>query len=420
MNASVHDGRHLSVLALALLFALTFWVSPAITLASEDATDGASQDTSTTQQESYELQQQSTPVTDAVPSEIQQRVEQTASAYNDAVSTREGLEAQIADNQSRIAELQAQLPQLQDQASDAIVASYKSSQGVGTLLALILSSQDFESLISSIEYCNDMQRYNTDQINELVAAEQELTALESDLEEQLTQAQQAEQDASDALAQAQQARADAIAAAQAAAAQAAAEQAAAQQAAEAAAAAQATNAGSGEASATSQATSGQAVETTSAAQATDSSTAQPAEATAETSAETSTASGASDATDLTSDRDTFIAQWASRIDAYLAGSPLSGMGSTFAAAAWDYGIDPRISPAIAYVESSLGAYCFRPYNAWGWGSSSWGSWSEAIYAHVAGMSRAYGSTLDYDDALSYCPSDASGWYSSVTAQMSSI
>ncbi len=30
-----------------------------------------------------------------------------------------------------------------------------------------------------------------------------------------------------------------------------------------------------------------------------------------------------------------------RIDSYLAGSPLSGQGATFAAAAWDYGVDPR-------------------------------------------------------------------------------
>ena len=52
------------------------------------------------------------------------------------------------------------------------------------------------------------------------------------------------------------------------------------------------------------------------------------------------------------DRDTFIAEWAPRIDAYMAGYPLAGYGSVFAAAAWDYGVDPRFSPAISWVESS--------------------------------------------------------------------
>jgi len=42
------------------------------------------------------------------------------------------------------------------------------------------------------------------------------------------------------------------------------------------------------------------------------------------------------------------------IDRFLAGSPLAGMGSVFVAAAIEYGIDPRLMPAIALWESSLG------------------------------------------------------------------
>ena len=96
---------------------------------------------------------------------------------------------------------------------------------------------------------------------------------------------------------------------------------------------------------------------------------------------------------------------------------MGGYGRTFAAAAWDYGVDPRFSPAIAYAESSLGAYCFRPHNAWGWGNASWGSWEEAIYAHVAGLARGYGYTLTYDGALKYCPPNADYWYNTVAGQM---
>ena len=121
-----------------------------------------------------------------------------------------------------------------------------------------------------------------------------------------------------------------------------------------------------------------------------------------------------------SDRDIFINDWGARIDAYLGGSPLGGYGRTFAAAAWDYGVDPRFSPAIAYAESSLGVYCFRPHNAWGWGNASWDSWEEAIYAHVAGLARGYGYTLTYDGALKYCPPNADYWYNTVAGQMAMI
>jgi peptidoglycan hydrolase CwlO-like protein len=409
----VHCGRFFPawaarVIAAVLVIAITA-SSSTLSLASETSSDGTS-----AEQASYELQQESTPVTDAVPSEIQQRVEETASAYNDAVALRQSIEDEISQNQARIDEIESSLPELRDQASDAIVSEYKNSQGIGLFLSIVFSSTDFSSLISNIEYCNEMHRYNADNINELLSAEQELEDLQNTLQTQLDEAKAAEDQAAAALEEAQQARAEAIAEAQR-----QAEEAAAQAAAEAAAA-------QAQANATSETTTTEQTTTTESQTSgqtetvqTDSSTQTTSETATDTSS-TGTDTSTTDSTSLTSDRDSFIATWGPRIDAYLSGSPMAGMGYTFAAAAWDYGIDPRISPAIAYVESSLGAYCFLPYNAWGWGSSSWSSWEEAIYAHVAGMSRGYGSTLDYDDALSYCPTDPYGWYTSVTSQMERI
>jgi hypothetical protein len=115
-----------------------------------------------------------------------------------------------------------------------------------------------------------------------------------------------------------------------------------------------------------------------------------------------------------------VSDWAARIDAYLAGSPLGGHGRTFAEAAWDYNVDPRWSPAISCIESSKGAICFRPYNAWGWGSSSWGDWDSAIRSHVAGLSAGYGYTISPSAAQKYCPPTWQDWYSSVLAEMNSI
>ena len=127
-----------------------------------------------------------------------------------------------------------------------------------------------------------------------------------------------------------------------------------------------------------------------------------------------------DTADWSSDEDAFVSQWTARINNYLAGSPLSGYGETFARAAWTYGVDPRWSPAISYVESTKGAYCFASHNAWGWGSVSWDSWEEAINAHVAGLARGYGYTLTYAAAQKYCPPNADHWYNSCLAQMNSI
>ncbi|MBQ6455303.1 MAG: CMP-2-keto-3-deoxyoctulosonic acid synthetase [Eggerthellaceae bacterium] len=116
----------------------------------------------------------------------------------------------------------------------------------------------------------------------------------------------------------------------------------------------------------------------------------------------------------------FIEEWAERIDAYLSGSPLAGQGVTFAAAAWENGVDPRWSPAISNTESSKGSNCFLPYNAWGWGSSSFSCWEDAINAHVAGLASGYGYTISVWAAQKYCPPNYSNWFSNTLSEMSRI
>ena len=137
----------------------------------------------------------------------------------------------------------------------------------------------------------------------------------------------------------------------------------------------------------------------------------------------------SDGADWHADRDAFIAEWGKRIDSYLAGSALAGQGVNFAASAWKWGIDPRWSPAISNTESSKGAYCIRPHNAWGWGAADsdpyglaleWESWEEAIDAHVAGLAQGYGYTITLRGAMSYCPNTWQSWYNKTLAQMAQI
>ena len=330
----------------------------------------------------------SDPITDAVPDELQQRVEETAAAYNEAVAQREALEAQAADLEAQIAETEAKLPAAQDAAADALYMLYRFQQSSNGLVELLLSAEDFNSFISTVQYLNSVNNHTVGQLEELGALVDQLEQQQADLQAALDAARVQEEAAQTALAEAQAAREEA---------QRRVEEAARQRAAEEAARA---------------AADGSAGETA------------PAPDAGGNDAGTDAGGGAAveepSGDVVWSERDAFVAEWGARIDAYLAGSPLSGYGSTFAAAAWDYGVDPRWSPAIAYAESSLGAYCFLPHNAWGWGSVSWGSWDEAIYGHVAGLARGYGYTITYEAAQRYCPPNADYWYAVVSEQMSYI
>ena len=113
-------------------------------------------------------------------------------------------------------------------------------------------------------------------------------------------------------------------------------------------------------------------------------------------------------------------EWTSRINAYLAGSPLSGYGADFAQAAWDNGVDPRWSPAISCTESGKGSNCFAPFNAWGWTGGAWSNWSSAIQAHVAGLANGYGHTITYANAAKYCPPNTDHWYHTTLSEMAKI
>ncbi len=53
------------------------------------------------------------------------------------------------------------------------------------------------------------------------------------------------------------------------------------------------------------------------------------------------------------------------IDAFLAGSPLEGMGNAFIAAALVHGLDPRLMAAVSLWESGRCGFQAAPFNCWG-------------------------------------------------------
>ena len=324
--------------------------------------------------------------TDNIDGELtaaQEQVESSAKSYDEAVARVSELDEKISQNEAEIAELEAKLPSMQTASDNAFVMLYILQSNGGTLLDLMLTAQDFSDFLKVFEYFQIIEEQMLASINELNSSLSLLEETKSELATEKEEALLAQTEAETALEEAKAARE----AAQEAARIAAEEEAAARAAEEAAA----NDAGSTDEESGS-GSSGGSIDTT----------------------------PSDDGADWSSDKDTFVSSWGARLDAYLSGSPLSGYGQTFAAAAWDYGIDPRFSAAISTIESSKGAYCFRSYNAWGWGSVSWSSWEEAIYAHAKGLARGYGYTVSESGAQKYCPGNWQNWYNKVSSEMNKI
>lgn len=320
--------------------------------------------------------------------DLQAKVESTIAAYNEASRHVSEVNENLNANQAKIDELESKLPELRRKAASSIGNLYKMQQSSNGLLDLVLSAEDFNDLISTINYLDIIASKNNEAVDQLLESANQLNEARDTLKVEKSEAEAAETAARNAMN-------DAVAARQKAQEEAAAKLAAQQ--AEAAAAAAATKPGD-----TFTATSGNTVKV-----------AEPAPA--------ASAEPVPNNTEVTwSERDKFINEWAGRIDAYLEGSPLGGHGATFAAAAFDHGVDPRFSPAIATIESSNGAICFLPHNAWGWGAESWDDWDSAINDHVAGLAKGYGYTVSPEAARKYCPPNWEHWYTSVVNGMNSM
>ena len=324
--------------------------------------------------------------TDAQPDEFQTKIEESAKKYEEASKEAANLQQQIEDNQNRIEEINETIPAQQEKADASMRELYDLNHNFGVLINMILGIESLSDAIDSYNYLEHIRNKNVDQIKSLTSMKEELDSLQSGLTAKKSEADTKAQEAQTALAEAQAAREEAQRKAQ--------EQAEKERA---------------------------AIEEAAKQQAQSQSTDQSQESSQDSSSEGGSAvTPVSDGADWSSDKTTFVNEWATRIDNYLSGSPLAGQGRVFAEAAWDYGVDPRWSPAISNTESSKGAYCFLPHNAWGWGSISWDSWDEAIRAHVRGLANGYGYTISEAAAKKYCPPNWLHWYEATSAQMNMI
>lgn len=379
----------LLILALAVSLAVVPGVTPRTAMADDEVQAQESEATKT----ALELQQQ-----------IAEAQETYATAQDEVARANEEVEA----NRARIAELEKEIPAQEERSAKAARELYKIQQGGAGLTDLLLSSETFSDFLTRYEYITYVTDANITEMNRLAELKAQIDTTEEQLEAAQAEATAHMNDALAAIEELEAAQAEV---------QRRIEEEARQQAElAAAAAANAENPRDNDkpaddANGDGQAQAGQASQSESSSSADEQTT------TEESPAETTSAP---EPVAASSDEEAFIAEWAPRIDAYLAGSPLAGQGTAFARAAYTYDVDPRWSPAISYTESSKGAVCFLPHNAWGWGSSSWDNWEDAIDAHVRGLSRGYGYTISEDAAKKYCPPNWQHWYKTTSEQMKLI
>lgn len=118
--------------------------------------------------------------------------------YDQAQQELDSLQQQIDDNEARIEEIEDQLPELKANASNAIATSYKIHQDQNSLLALLLSADTFNDFITQLAYLNHIVGNATNDMNDLVAAQQELTQKQAELSQQKTDEEAKVQAAKDA------------------------------------------------------------------------------------------------------------------------------------------------------------------------------------------------------------------------------
>ena len=139
-------------------------------------------------------------------SELQSRIDQSNEAYNTAVAHANELQDQIDANEARLAQIEEELPAKKDAAAKSLRVSYKMQTGSGDLIQLLLSSEDFNEVISTLQYLEKITSHNNAAVEDLAQATDELEQLQSALASQKAQVDSEVQSALASLTEANDAR----------------------------------------------------------------------------------------------------------------------------------------------------------------------------------------------------------------------
>lgn len=139
-------------------------------------------------------------------SELQGRIDQSNEAYNTAVAHATELQDQIDANEARLAQIEEELPAKKDAAAKSLRVSYKMQAGSGDLIQLLLSSEDFNEVISTLQYLEKITSHNNAAVEDLAQATDELEQVQSALASQKAQVDSEVQSALASLTEANDAR----------------------------------------------------------------------------------------------------------------------------------------------------------------------------------------------------------------------
>ena len=139
-------------------------------------------------------------------SELQSRIDQSNEACNTAVAHATELQDQIDANEARLAQIEEELPAKKDAAAKSLRVSYKMQAGSGDLIQLLLSSEDFNEVISTLQYLEKITSHNNAAVEDLAQATDELEQVQSALASQKAQVDSEVQSALASLTEANDAR----------------------------------------------------------------------------------------------------------------------------------------------------------------------------------------------------------------------
>lgn len=139
-------------------------------------------------------------------SELQGRIVESNEAYNTAVARATELQDQIDANEARLAQIEEELPAKKDAAAKSLRVSYKMQAGSGDLIQLLLSSEDFNEVISTLQYLEKITSHNNAAVEDLAQATDELEQVQSALASQKAQVDSEVQSALASLTEANDAR----------------------------------------------------------------------------------------------------------------------------------------------------------------------------------------------------------------------
>ena len=119
--------------------------------------------------------------------ELQAQIDSCSDAYNTAVDQAIELQDKIEDNERLISQIEAELPGKKDAASSSIKVLYRLQQGASGLIDLLLSADDFNDVITTVQYLDHVVERNNETISDLTSASEELDQARSALESEKTQ-----------------------------------------------------------------------------------------------------------------------------------------------------------------------------------------------------------------------------------------